>query len=169
MFTPPVSNPRLPVDLVITVVFLYHLCRLRPEPFLSVFLSFCVHFLSTPLIRPQKRTSRPPSFIGDSPITLRSRSSTCDSIKSGTSPTISVNSTSSNRQISVGYGHGLGTSPKQQMSFPQYGAQAGGASSPSSITSRSTHSVASNQSRKSAASKSFVDLFGKREKLFNFF
>lgn len=37
------------------------------------------------------------------------------------------------------------------MSFPQYGSQSGtGASSPSSITSRSSHSIASNQSRKTA-------------------
>jgi hypothetical protein len=101
----------------------------------------------------KKRTSRPPSFIGDSPITLRSRSSTCDSLKSGTSPTISINSTNSNRQISVGFG--LGTSPKQQMSFPQYG---GGASSPGSVGSRSTHSISSSQSRKSTASE-FAQIF----------
>ncbi|CAO1365215.1 unnamed protein product [Diamesa serratosioi] len=104
------------------------------------------------VIDERKRSSRPPSFIGDSPVALRSRSS-CDSIKSGTSP-ISTNSATSNRQIMIpssgGYGH-LGTSPKQQMSFPQYGGNSGGASSPGSANSRSTQSIASNASRKSTA------------------
>lgn len=55
---------------------------------------------------------------------------------------------------SGGYGH-LGTSPKQQMSFPQYGGNSGGASSPGSANSRSTQSIASNASRKSTAASEY--------------
>ncbi|XP_035911812.1 arfGAP with SH3 domain, ANK repeat and PH domain-containing protein isoform X2 [Anopheles stephensi] len=46
----------------------------------------------TALMDERKSRSRPPSFVGgDSPVALRSRSSTCDSIQSGSSPSSSCN------------------------------------------------------------------------------
>lgn len=95
----------------------------------------------------QKR-SRPPSFAGgDSPV-LRSRSSTCDSIQSSSSPIANCPS----RQFTMPmYQQSAGTSPKQQMSLGQYLGSAGninagvtnstitggGGSSPSSASSQS--------------------------------
>lgn len=84
----------------------------------------------------QKSRSRPPSYAGgDSPVALRSRSSTCDSIQSGSSPSGSCN-TSSVRQTQFPSTPAFaqpGTSPKQQMYMSQ---QAGpGGSSPISASS----------------------------------
>jgi len=91
----------------------------------------------------QKSRSRPPSFAGgDSPI-LRSRSSTCDSIQSSSSPIANCPS----RQFTLpsglpSYTHSAGTSPKQHISVGQYlgsasnvggGGAGNGGSSPSSV------------------------------------
>lgn len=65
------------------------------------------------VIDEKKSRSRPPSYAGgDSPVALRSRSSTCDSIQSGSSPSAVSN------QLSRNYPQ-PGTSPKQQTLFPQ--------------------------------------------------
>lgn len=62
----------------------------------------------------RKSRSRPPSYAGgDSPVALRSRSSTCDSIQSGSSPSSTCNPNkyhSNNNNIS----NQMGTSPKNQ-------------------------------------------------------
>ncbi|XP_055840542.1 arfGAP with SH3 domain, ANK repeat and PH domain-containing protein isoform X1 [Episyrphus balteatus] len=87
------------------------------------------------VIDERKSRSRPPSFAGgDSPI-LRSRSSTCDSIQSGSSPI----SNCPNRQFqlpttTVPFNQ-AGTSPKQHIPIGQYLAGGGGGSSPGSTTS----------------------------------
>lgn len=84
----------------------------------------------------RKSRSRPPSFAGgDSPI-LRSRSSTCDSIQSGSSPI----SNCPNRQFqlpttNLAYNH-AGTSPKQQIPIGQCFAN---------VSSGSSSSIASGQ------------------------
>ncbi|XP_055701088.1 arfGAP with SH3 domain, ANK repeat and PH domain-containing protein isoform X1 [Phlebotomus papatasi] len=71
------------------------------------------------VIDERKSRSRPPSYAGgDSPVALRSRSSTCDSIQSGSSPSSSCNPRA-------------GTSPKNQIYFPQNTA---GGSSPNSMS-----------------------------------
>ncbi|KAM7342129.1 arfGAP domain of ASAP isoform 2-T2 [Cochliomyia hominivorax] len=98
----------------------------------------------------ERKRSRPPSFAGgDSPV-LRSRSSTCDSIQSSSSPIANCPS----RQFTLPmYQQSAGTSPKQQMSLGQYLGSAGninvsctnniasggggGGSSPSSASSQS--------------------------------
>ncbi|KAI9576033.1 arfGAP with SH3 domain, ANK repeat and PH domain-containing protein isoform X2 [Glossina fuscipes] len=100
------------------------------------------------VIDERKSRSRPPSFAGgDSPV-LRSRSSTCDSIQSSSSPIANCPS----RQFTLPmYQQSAGTSPKQQMSLVQYLGSAGnvnmissgsvtgagGGSSPSSASSQS--------------------------------
>ncbi|XP_019890584.1 arfGAP with SH3 domain, ANK repeat and PH domain-containing protein-like isoform X2 [Musca domestica] len=70
----------------------------------------------------ERKRSRPPSFAGgDSPV-LRSRSSTCDSIQSSSSPIANCPS----RQFTLPmYQQSAGTSPKQQMSLGQYLGSAG--------------------------------------------
>ncbi|GAB0092607.1 SH3 domain [Sergentomyia squamirostris] len=74
------------------------------------------------VIDERKSRSRPPSYAGgDSPVALRSRSSTCDSIQSGSSPSSSCNPR----------GGASGTSPKNQICFPQSSA---GGSSPNSVS-----------------------------------
>jgi len=99
----------------------------------------------------QKSRSRPPSFAGgDSPI-LRSRSSTCDSIQSSSSPIANCPS----RQFTLpsglpSYTHSAGTSPKQHISVGQYlgsasnvggGGAGNGGSSPSSASSQSVRAA----------------------------
>lgn len=105
------------------------------------------------LLLTQKSRSRPPSFAGgDSPV-LRSRSSTCDSIQSSSSPIANCPS----RQFTLpsgvpAYPQSAGTSPKQHVSMGQYlsggavidsvgrgctNAGGGGGSSPSSASSQS--------------------------------
>ncbi|XP_035788906.1 arfGAP with SH3 domain, ANK repeat and PH domain-containing protein-like isoform X1 [Anopheles albimanus] len=67
----------------------------------------------TVMMDERKSRSRPPSFVGgDSPVALRSRSSTCDSIQSGSSPSSSCNPNAARdqRQIPI---PSSGTSPKQ--------------------------------------------------------
>lgn len=71
----------------------------------------------------QKSRSRPPSYAGgDSPVAIRSRSSTCDSIQSGSSPNAVSNQLARqmSNQLSTPYAQ-PGTSPKQQNPFPQPG------------------------------------------------
>lgn len=70
-----------------------------------------------------KARSRPPSYAGgDSPVAIRSRSSTCDSIQSGSSPSANNNQVirQMTNQLSTSYSQ-PGTSPKQMSSFPQHG------------------------------------------------
>lgn len=104
-------------------------------------------------ISPQKSRSRPPSFAGgDSPV-LRSRSSTCDSIQSSSSPIANCPS----RQFTLpGYTQSAGTSPKQHTNVSQYlgsgnnlgvagvgnsGNGGGGGSSPSSACSQNVRAA----------------------------
>lgn len=71
----------------------------------------------------EKKRSRPPSYAGgESPVAIRSRSSTCDSIQSGSSPNAASNQLQRQmtNQLSAGYAQS-GTSPKQQNLFPQPG------------------------------------------------
>ncbi|XP_037035778.1 arfGAP with SH3 domain, ANK repeat and PH domain-containing protein isoform X3 [Bradysia coprophila] len=70
--------------------------------------------------------SRPSSFAGDSPGPLRSRSSTCDSIQSGSSPSSSC--MPSSRPGTFPSSH-AGTSPKQISLSQQGGSSPGSASS----------------------------------------
>ncbi|XP_034654234.1 arfGAP with SH3 domain, ANK repeat and PH domain-containing protein isoform X1 [Drosophila subobscura] len=107
------------------------------------------------VIDERKSRSRPPSFAGgDSPV-LRSRSSTCDSIQSSSSPIANCPS----RQFTLpsglpSYTHSAGTSPKQHISVGQYlgssasnvggggaGNGGGGGSSPSSASSQSVRAA----------------------------
>ncbi|EDW85580.2 uncharacterized protein Dwil_GK23159 [Drosophila willistoni] len=97
------------------------------------------------VIDERKSRSRPPSFAGgDSPV-LRSRSSTCDSIQSSSSPVANCPS----RQFTLpsglpAYTQSAGTSPKQHINVGQYlgsGSNVGtntgnGGSSPSSVSSQ---------------------------------
>lgn len=72
----------------------------------------------------RKTRSRPPSFAGgDSPV-LRSRSSTCDSIQSGSSP---GSNCTSNRQFNLASNitYQAGTSPKQHITIAPYIAGSG--------------------------------------------
>ncbi|XP_012162223.1 arfGAP with SH3 domain, ANK repeat and PH domain-containing protein isoform X1 [Ceratitis capitata] len=104
------------------------------------------------VIDERKSRSRPPSFAGgDSPV-LRSRSSTCDSIQSSSSPIANCPSRQFTLPSSVAaYPQSAGTSPKQHVAMGQYlsGGAAldgvgrggnnagGGGSSPSSASSQS--------------------------------
>lgn len=91
---------------------------------------------------PQKSRSRPPSYAGgDSPVALRSRSSTCDSIQSGSSPSSTYNpipgggqrtANFPNTSAAGNYGQ-PGSSPKQQQQMGA-GSTVGG-SSPNSMSS----------------------------------
>lgn len=78
----------------------------------------------------KKTRSRPPSYAGgDSPVAIRSRSSTCDSIQSGSSPSANNNQVvrQMTNQLSASYAQ-PGTSPKQMSSFPQHGRTSPGIS-----------------------------------------
>ncbi|XP_037953322.1 arfGAP with SH3 domain, ANK repeat and PH domain-containing protein [Teleopsis dalmanni] len=93
------------------------------------------------VIDERKSRSRPPSFAGgDSPV-LRSRSSTCDSIQSGSSPIANCPTRQFTLPTGVpNYNQSAGTSPKQHISMAQYlsgSGSAGGGSSPSSASSQS--------------------------------
>lgn len=110
----------------------------------------------TVLTDERKSRSRPPSFVGgDSPVALRSRSSTCDSIQSGSSPSSSCNpNLASGQQIPGGAGNSKipipssGTSPKQYAGgafASHYGSGGGGGSSPNSSSSSSIVRQASAQ------------------------
>ncbi|XP_058456104.1 arfGAP with SH3 domain, ANK repeat and PH domain-containing protein [Malaya genurostris] len=108
----------------------------------------------TMLMDERKSRSRPPSFVGgDSPVALRSRSSTCDSIQSGSSPSSSCNpnlggaqqipgagGTNQQRQIPI---PSSGTSPKQYAGAfaSHYGSGAGSATGGSSPNSSSSSSI----------------------------
>lgn len=107
----------------------------------------------TVLMDERKSRSRPPSFVGgDSPVALRSRSSTCDSIQSGSSPSSSCNpnlvgaqqipggGSSQQRQIPI---PSSGTSPKQYAGgfASHYGSGAGSAAGGSSPNSSSSSSI----------------------------
>lgn len=119
----------------------------------------------TVLTDERKSRSRPPSFVGgDSPVALRSRSSTCDSIQSGSSPSSSCNPNlaqsgqqipgNSNSKIPI---PSSGTSPKQYAggSFAShYGSGGGGGSSPNSSSSSSIVRQASAQIAAAAAAQS---------------
>ncbi|KAL5287747.1 ASAP1 family protein [Megaselia abdita] len=104
------------------------------------------------VIDERKSRSRPPSYAGgESPI-LRSRSSTCDSIRSGSSP--NANCPSNHRQFSLGatisspYNQSAGTSPKQHLPLNPY---ISGASSPSSTSSGSRMVATGQTARKSTS------------------
>ncbi|XP_055529296.1 arfGAP with SH3 domain, ANK repeat and PH domain-containing protein [Wyeomyia smithii] len=108
----------------------------------------------TVLMDERKSRSRPPSFVGgDSPVALRSRSSTCDSIQSGSSPSSSCNpnlvpataqqipGAGQQRQIPI---PSSGTSPKQYAgAFSSHygGTGAGSATGGSSPNSSSSSSI----------------------------
>lgn len=89
----------------------------------------------------RKSRSRPPSYAGgDSPVALRSRSSTCDSIQSGSSPSSTCNPNK----------YPAGTSPKNQGLFgttSQRGelgfSTGGGNTSPGSVSSCSSSMIKS--------------------------
>ncbi|XP_029726199.2 arfGAP with SH3 domain, ANK repeat and PH domain-containing protein isoform X1 [Aedes albopictus] len=127
----------------------------------------------TVLMDERKSRSRPPSFVGGESPVLRSRSSTCDSIQSGSSPSSSCNPNlvsggqqipggSQQRQIPI---PSSGTSPKQYAGGfgSHYGSAAGGSSpnssSSSSIIRQATAQIsaaaaaaaASSQSKKSSS------------------
>lgn len=79
----------------------------------------------------KKSRSRPPSYAGgESPVAIRSRSSTCDSIQSGSSPNAVSNQLQRQmtNQLTATYAQ-LGTSPKQQNLFPQQGRVSPGSAS----------------------------------------
>uniref|UniRef100_A0A182SNB7 ArfGAP with SH3 domain, ANK repeat and PH domain-containing protein n=1 Tax=Anopheles maculatus TaxID=74869 RepID=A0A182SNB7_9DIPT len=86
----------------------------------------------TALMDERKSRSRPPSFVGgDSPVALRSRSSTCDSIQSGSSPSSSCNPNAVRDQRQIPPIPSSGTSPKQfntSASFSSHYASGSGAS-----------------------------------------
>uniref|UniRef100_A0A182QM39 ArfGAP with SH3 domain, ANK repeat and PH domain-containing protein n=1 Tax=Anopheles farauti TaxID=69004 RepID=A0A182QM39_9DIPT len=68
----------------------------------------------TALMDERKSRSRPSSYVGgDSPVALRSRSSTCDSIQSGSSPSSSCNPNAVRDQRQIPPIPSSGTSPKQ--------------------------------------------------------
>lgn len=96
----------------------------------------------------EKKRSRPPSYAGgESPVAIRSRSSTCDSIQGGSSPNAVSNQLQRqmSNQLSASYANqSSGTSPKQQNLFPQQGRL-----SPGSMT---------NISAATAAAKSFAQV-----------
>lgn len=95
----------------------------------------------------QRPRSRPSSFAGgDSPGPLRSRSSTCDSIQSGSSPSSSC--MPSNRQVAFPSSQ-AGTSPKQ-ISLAQQGASSPG--SASSVMKNLAQTPTNSGSRKSLVS-----------------
>lgn len=90
----------------------------------------------------RKSRSRPPSYAGgDSPVALRSRSSTCDSIQSGSSPSSTCNPNK----------YQTGTSPKNQGLFGStsqrgelgYSTGGGGNTSPGSVSSCSSNMIKS--------------------------
>lgn len=126
----------------------------------------------TVLTDERKSRSRPPSFVGgDSPVALRSRSSTCDSIQSGSSPSSSCNPylAQSGQQIPGNSNSKIpipssGTSPKQYAggSFAShYGSGGGGGSSPNSSSSSSIVRQASAQIAAAAAAQSKKSSSGK--------
>ncbi|XP_049297428.1 arfGAP with SH3 domain, ANK repeat and PH domain-containing protein [Anopheles funestus] len=84
----------------------------------------------TALMDERKSRSRPPSFVGgDSPVALRSRSSTCDSIQSGSSPSSSCNPNAVRDQRQIPPIPSSGTSPKQfntSASFSHYASGTSG-------------------------------------------
>lgn len=101
----------------------------------------------------RKSRSRPPSYAGgDSPVALRSRSSTCDSIQSGSSPSSTCNPNK----------YQAGTSPKNQGLFGStsqrgelgYSTGGGGNTSPGSVSSCSSSMIKSQGSYHQAMSSS---------------
>ncbi|XP_050076128.1 arfGAP with SH3 domain, ANK repeat and PH domain-containing protein [Anopheles maculipalpis] len=86
----------------------------------------------TALMDERKSRSRPPSFVGgDSPVALRSRSSTCDSIQSGSSPSSSCNPNAVRDPRQIPPIPSSGTSPKQfntSASFSSHYASGSGTS-----------------------------------------
>lgn len=93
----------------------------------------------------RKSRSRPPSYAGgDSPVALRSRSSTCDSIQSGSSPSSACNpnkfqsGTSPKNQGLFG-----STSQRSDFGFSTGGGLCGGNTSPGSVSSCSSSMVKS--------------------------
>ncbi|KAH8254058.1 hypothetical protein KR032_008275 [Drosophila birchii] len=116
------------------------------------------------VIDERKSRSRPPSFAGgDSPV-LRSRSSTCDSIQSSSSPIANCPS----RQFTLpsglpSYTQSAGTSPKQHISVGQYlgsasnvGGAGNGGSSPSSASSQSVRAARNSLNMQSEMSSGHV-------------
>lgn len=115
------------------------------------------------MIDERRTRSRPPSFAGgDSPVAIRSRSSTCDSIQSGSSPSSSC---PSNRQFTLPstmpYAQ-AGTSPKQHMPIAQH--VSGNVSSPSSTSSgtKPSSTCVNNQNNRKSSSTLNVNSLKKR-------
>lgn len=110
---------------------------------------------------PQKSRSRPPSYAGgDSPVALRSRSSTCDSIQSGSSPSSNNPTTSAGRVIAFPAANAIGGS-----SYAQQQQQPGNSpkqhainTSPGGITSSSMKNLTTSGSRKSLVSVSKLEV-----------
>lgn len=103
----------------------------------------------------EKKRSRPPSYAGgESPVAIRSRSSTCDSIQSGSSPNAISNQLQRqmSNQLSAPYTQS-GTSPKQQNLFPQQGRLSPG--SMSNITKN--YAQATNLSNRKSLSSSKME------------
>lgn len=105
------------------------------------------------VIDERKARSRPPSFAGgDSPVAIRSRSSTCDSIQSGSSPSSSC---PSNRQFTLSSNMPYtqsGTSPKQHMPITQHVSGSGSSPSSTSSSTRPAGTPVNNQSNRKSAS-----------------
>lgn len=142
----------------------------------------------------RKSRSRPPSFVGGESPVLRSRSSTCDSIQSGSSPSSSCNPNlvgaqqipggSQQRQIPI---PSSGTSPKQYAGGfgSHYGSGVGSAAGGSSPNSSSSSSIirqttaqisaaaaaaaVSSQSKKSSSGKNYANTLSNENTSFSTF
>lgn len=118
--------------------------------------SYFIHLIRLFSLFPQKARSRPPSYAGgDSPVAIRSRSSTCDSIQSGSSPSTASNQQTRqmSNQLSTTFAQ-PGTSPKQQNPFPQPGRV-----SPGSMTNLSKgYAQSSNLSNRKSLSSSKMEV-----------
>ncbi|XP_058125300.1 arfGAP with SH3 domain, ANK repeat and PH domain-containing protein [Anopheles ziemanni] len=102
----------------------------------------------TVMMDERKSRSRPPSFVGgDSPVALRSRSSTCDSIQSGSSPSSSCNPNAMREQQQQRQGAPIpssGTSPKQfSTGSATFSSHYGGGGTAGSISNATTSGIGS--------------------------
>ncbi|KFB36579.1 hypothetical protein ZHAS_00003772 [Anopheles sinensis] len=105
----------------------------------------------TVMMDERKSRSRPPSFVGgDSPVALRSRSSTCDSIQSGSSPSSSCNPNAMREQQQQRQGAPIpssGTSPKQfSTGAATFSSHYGSGGTAGSISNATTSGVGSSGS-----------------------
>lgn len=106
----------------------------------------------------EKKRSRPPSYAGgESPVAIRSRSSTCDSIQSGSSPNAAANQLPRpTGPLSAGYAQ-LGTSPKQQNLFPQQGGRLSPGSTMSNIAAKVYGQAQTNLSNRKSLSSTKIE------------